>query len=74
MSIGGKNYNRRQWKDSCGITVLDAFDQPNGPHGPDANMNGQYTLPFFNLDQATFTATDPQAAGCAYHGHRRRGW
>jgi acetylxylan esterase len=68
VSIGGRNYNRRQWKDSCGITVLDAFDQPNGPHGPDANMNGQYTLPFFNLDQATFTATDPQAAGCATTG------
>ncbi len=68
VSIGGKNYNRRQWKDSCGITVLDAFDQPNGPHGPDANMNGQYTLPFFNLDQATFTATDPQAAGCGTTG------
>jgi acetylxylan esterase len=68
VSIGGKNYNRRQWKDSCGITVLDAFDQPNGPHGPDANMNGQYTLPFFNLDQATFTATDPQAAGCGSTG------
>jgi acetylxylan esterase len=68
VSIGGRNYNRRQWKDSCGITVLDAFDQPNGPHGPDANMNGQYTLPFFNLDQATFTATDPQAAGCGSTG------
>ena len=64
LSIGGHNYNRRQWKDSCGITVLDAFDEPSGPHGPDANMNGQYSLPFFNLDQATFTATDPQAAGC----------
>jgi poly(hydroxyalkanoate) depolymerase family esterase len=68
VAIGGKNYNRRQWKDACGITVLDAFDQPNGPHGPDANMNGQYTLPFFNLDQATFTATDPQAAGCGTTG------
>jgi len=68
LSIGGKNYNRRQWKDSCGITVLDAFDQPNGPHGPDANMNGTYTMPFFNLDQATLTATDPQAAGCGNTG------
>ena len=68
VSIGGKNYNRRQWKDSCGITVLDTFDQPNGPHGPDANMNGQYTLPFFNLNQATFTATNPQAAGCGTTG------
>jgi poly(hydroxyalkanoate) depolymerase family esterase len=68
LSIGGKNYNRRQWKDACGITVLDAFDQPNGPHGPDANMNGTYTMPFFNLDQATLTATDPQAAGCGATG------
>jgi poly(hydroxyalkanoate) depolymerase family esterase len=68
LTIGGNNYNRRQWKDACGITVLDAFDQPNGPHGPSANMNGQYTLPFFNLDQATFTATDPQAAGCGTTG------
>jgi len=68
VSIGGHNYNRRQWKDSCGIVVLDAFDEPGGPHGPDANMNGQYSLPFFNLDQATFTATDPQAAGCGSTG------
>jgi poly(hydroxyalkanoate) depolymerase family esterase len=68
LSIGGHNYNRRQWKDSCGIVVLDAFDEPGGPHGPDANMNGQYPLPFFNLDQATFTATDPQAAGCGSTG------
>jgi poly(hydroxyalkanoate) depolymerase family esterase len=68
VSIGGHNYNRRQWKDSCGIVVLDAFDEPGGPHGPDANMNGQYSLPFMNLDQATFTATDPQAAGCGSTG------
>ena len=65
LSIGGNNYNRRQWKDACGITVLDAFDQPNGPHGPSANMNGSTRMPFFNLDQATLTATDPQAAGCS---------
>ncbi len=68
VSIGGKNYNRRQWKDSCGIVVLDAFDQPSGPHGPDANMNGQYPLPFFNLDTTPFAATDPQAAGCGSPG------
>jgi hypothetical protein len=68
LTIGGNNYNRRQWKDACGITVLDAFDQPNGPHGPSANMNGTYTMPFFNLDQATLTATDPQAAGCGATG------
>ena len=63
VTISNHSYNRRQWKNSCGIVVLDAFDEPGGPHGPDANMNGQYPLPFFNLDQATFTATDPQADG-----------
>ena len=68
VTISNHSYNRRQWKDSCGIVVLDAFDEPGGPHGPDANMNGQYPLPFFNLDQATFTATDPQAAGCGTTG------
>jgi poly(hydroxyalkanoate) depolymerase family esterase len=68
LSISNKSYNRRQWKDSCGTVVLDAFDEPGGPHGPDANMNGQYPLPFFGLDTTPFAAVDPQVAACGSTG------
>ena len=74
LSIGGNNYNRRQWKDSCGITVLDAFDQPNGPHGPDANMNGQYTHPVLQSRPGDVHGDRSAGGGLRYHGHRRRGW
>jgi hypothetical protein len=68
LSINNKSYNRRQWKDSCGTVVLDAFDEPGGPHGPDANMNGQYPLPFFGLETTPFAAVDPQVAACGSTG------
>ena len=48
--------------------VLDAFDEPGGPHGPDANMNGQYPLPFFGLETTPFAAVDPQVAACGSTG------
>ena len=66
VTIGGHTYSRQQWKDpSCSsIIQLDAWTESNGPHGTDANMNGQYPLPFMNLDSAStpFAATDPQSA------------
>jgi poly(hydroxyalkanoate) depolymerase family esterase len=66
VTIGGHTYSRQQWKDpSCSsIIQLDAWTESNGPHGTDANMNGQYPLQFMNLDSAStpFAATDPQSA------------
>jgi poly(hydroxyalkanoate) depolymerase family esterase len=62
VTIGGKQYKREQWQDSCGSTVLDAWTQSQGPHGTDANLNAQYTIPFLALDQTG--AVDPQVAKC----------
>jgi poly(hydroxyalkanoate) depolymerase family esterase len=63
VTIGSGSYMRQQWTDaSCGVTLLDAWTENNGPHGTDANMNGQYSLPFMNLDKTPFAATDPQTA------------
>jgi acetylxylan esterase len=64
VTISSHSYTRQQWADpSCpSITQLDAWTEANGPHGTDANMNGQYSLPFMNLDTTPFAATDPQAA------------
>jgi poly(hydroxyalkanoate) depolymerase family esterase len=68
VTIGSGSYMRQQWTDaSCGITLLDAWTENNGPHGTDANMNGQYSLPFMNLDKTPFAATDPQTA-CSSSG------
>jgi acetylxylan esterase len=63
VSISSHSYTRVQWTNSCNQTVLDEWSEQNGPHGTDANMNGTYTLPFFNLDTTPYAATDPQA-GC----------
>jgi len=63
VTISSHSYTRTQWMNSCGETVLDEWTEPSGPHGTDANMNGQYSLPFMNLDTTPFAATDPQA-GC----------
>ncbi len=73
VTISGHSYTRQQWTDaSCAsITQLDAWTESNGPHGTDANMNGQYSLPFMNLDTTPFAATDPQAACGTSDGHRR---
>ena len=74
LSIGGNNYNRRQWKDACGITVLDAFDQPNGPHGPSANMNGTVHHAVLQSRPGDVDGDRSAGGGLRYHGHRRRGW
>jgi poly(hydroxyalkanoate) depolymerase family esterase len=63
VTISSHSYTRQQWNDAaCGQTLLDAWTESNGPHGTDANMNAQYSLPFFALDKAPFAATDPQVA------------
>jgi len=65
VTISSHAYVRTQWTNSCNQTVLDEWTETNGPHGTDANMNGQYSMPFFALDTAANVAlaTDPQA-GC----------
>jgi poly(hydroxyalkanoate) depolymerase family esterase len=62
VTISSHSYTRTQWMNSCGETVLDEWTEPSGPHGTDANMNGQYSLPFMNLDTTPFAATDPQTS------------
>lgn len=67
VPIGGHDYKHDEWKDSCSRTVLDVWSEEGGPHSTDANMNGQYTMPFFGLDKPE-DAVDPQVAGCTASG------
>lgn len=60
VTVNGKTFNREEWKDDCGTTVLDVMTEPNGPHNTSANMTGQYSLSFLSLDVPG--DTDPQAA------------
>ncbi len=68
-------YNRSQWNDSCGNVVIDAFSEPNGPHGTDSNMAGQYSMPFLDLDQ-NVGAVDAQGLQVSdvERRSRRHGW
>jgi poly(hydroxyalkanoate) depolymerase family esterase len=66
VSIGGHDYKRDEYKDPCQTTVLDVWSEEGGPHSTDANMNGQYTIPFFGLD--TPGDVDPHAAVCMATG------
>ena len=52
VTITGHTWTRQSWQSSCGFTVLDAWLEKGGPHGTDANLNSQYTIPFFGLDKA----------------------
>ncbi len=65
VSIGGHAYTHDEWKDAC-MTVLDVWSEDGGPHSTDANMNGQYTIPFLGLDKPG--DVDPQVAGCMASG------
>lgn len=67
VNIGGHDYQHDEWKDSCSTTVLDVWSEANGPHSTDANMNGQYTMPFFGLDKPGVDV-DPQVAACSSGG------
>ncbi len=70
VTIAGKGYKREEWKDACGTTVLDAWTEPNGPHGTSANMTAEYSLPFFGLhsQEAVDAPVDAQVAACASAG------
>jgi len=67
VSIGGHAYTHDEWKDSCSRTVLDVWSEEGGPHSTDANMNAQYTMPFFGLDMPGVDV-DPQVAPCTASG------
>lgn len=60
VMVNGRTFNREEWQDECGTTVLDVMTEPNGPHNTSANMTGQYSMSFLSLDVAG--DTDPQAA------------
>jgi acetylxylan esterase len=60
VTINGKTFNRSEYKDACGMTVLDVMDEPGGPHNTSATMTSQTTISFLSLDVAG--DTDPQAA------------
>jgi acetylxylan esterase len=58
-------WTRQKWQDSCGLTVLDAWAEQDGPHQTDANLNATYVIPFLDLDKS---GPDPQAAACGDAG------
>ena len=60
VTVNGKTFNRQEWKDACGTTVLDVMTEPGGPHNTSANMTGQYSVSFLKLDVAG--DKDPEAA------------
>jgi acetylxylan esterase len=73
VNVGTGQFDREEWKDDCGTTLLDVLTEPNpgnldgGGHNTNANMNGQEVLPFLGLD--VVGAEDPYAAsGCAPTG------
>jgi len=66
LTISNHQWTRQSWVDSCGVIVLDAFAEQNGPHGTDANLNATYVIPFLGLDQPG--ATDPEVAKCGSTG------
>ena len=48
------------------VTWFSTRGRAGGPHGPDANLNSTYIIPFFGLDQTG--ATDPEVAKCGGAG------
>ncbi|HVY39667.1 MAG TPA: PHB depolymerase family esterase [Polyangia bacterium] len=66
VSLAGKTWTRQSWQSSCGVTVLDAWAEQNGPHGTSANLNATYTIPFLGLDKAG--DVDPEIAACGGGG------
>jgi MYXO-CTERM domain-containing protein len=65
-TINNHAFNHLTWKDACGYTVLDVYNEPGGPHGTDADMNATYVIPFLTLDKPG--AVDAQVAMCGSGG------
>jgi acetylxylan esterase len=66
VSLSNHQWTHQSWQDSCGLTVLEAWAEQNGPHGTDANLNALYVIPFLGLDKTD--ATDPGVAQCGGAG------
>jgi acetylxylan esterase len=66
VTINGKTFNRSEYKDACGMTVLDVMDEPGGPHNTSATMTSQTTIEFLSLDVPG--PVDPQAASECWTG------
>jgi hypothetical protein len=62
VTLDNHSWTRQSWADACGVTVLDAWAEQNGPHGTDANLNATYVIPFLGLDKAG--PIDPDVAAC----------
>jgi poly(hydroxyalkanoate) depolymerase family esterase len=65
LTFNSHSWTRESWKNPCGLTVLEAWSEQNGPHGTDANLNATYVIPFLALDK---TGPDPQTAACGDGG------
>jgi poly(hydroxyalkanoate) depolymerase family esterase len=62
VTFGNHSWTRQIWQDACGVAVLDAWAEQNGPHGTDANLNATYVIPFLGLDKSG--PVDPDVAAC----------
>ncbi len=74
LSIGGHNYNRRQWKDSCGIVVLDAFDRAQWTARPGREHERPVLPPVLQSRPGDVHGDRSAGRGLRCDGHRRRGW
>jgi len=66
VSVAGHNFNRKAYKDACGMVVLDVLTEPGGPHNTSVTMTSQQTISFLSLDVPG--DTDPQAASECWTG------
>ncbi len=66
VSLNNHTWTRQSWQSSCGVTVLDAWAEQNGPHGTDANLNATYVIPFLGLDKSG--DVDPEVTACGGSG------
>jgi poly(hydroxyalkanoate) depolymerase family esterase len=64
-TVNGHQWTRQTWQNACGLTLLEAWAEQNGPHGTDANLNATYVIPFLDLDK---TGPDPQVPACGDAG------
>jgi acetylxylan esterase len=66
VTLNNHQWTRQTWQDSCGLAILDAWAEQNGPHGTDANLNAAYAIPFLGLDKAG--PVDPVIGACPGDG------
>lgn len=63
VQLGNHQATRQQWRNECGVVVLDAFLSLGGDHGPsDALFLAEYLVPFLGLDHVG--PLDPEIEQC----------